>query len=173
MSEQQASVSTFRDFFENFLWARDWVELMSLEALGFKLKPDGSVDGARALEDVRLKPGKYAKTALPSGNRMVLLGTRLGPVALHEYFTDEGKTKRNLAIMQCRLMASFRLIREARTSEDQLRELLVTFGFPEKDIKNLHEYIEDLFDAMVRNKMYLDREFVEESSSNGKLQVLA
>ena len=143
---------TFRDYFENFLWAREWIEEKSLQELGFKLNPDGSIDGKRKLEDVVLAPGKFAKTRLPSGNRMVLLGTRLGAVAILEYFTDSTHTKKNLTIMTSRKIAHFRFIRMTRTADEQLQELLTTFGFPERGIQNLHEFLEELY-AEVINTM--------------------
>jgi hypothetical protein len=141
--------STFRDYFENFLWDRSWVVEKTLHEIGFKLKPDGTVDGTRKLEDVKVEAGKYVKTKLPSGNRMVLLGTRLGAVALHEYWVDQARTKKNLAIITSDRIAHFRFVRQARTAEDQLQELLLVFGFPERGIKNLHDYLEELYGAVL------------------------
>jgi hypothetical protein len=147
--DPQSAGTTFRDYFENFLWARDWVIEKSLQELGFKLLPDGSIDPSRRLEDVKLAPGKFAKTKLPSGNRMVLLGTRFGAVALHEYWADKAKSQKNLTMVTSDKIAHFRFIRPARTAEDQLRELLMVFGFPERQIKNLHEFLEELFGAVI------------------------
>jgi hypothetical protein len=145
----ETATSTFRDYFENFLWDRSWVVEKSLQEVGFKLKPDGTVDGSRKLEDVKIEPGKYVKTKLPSGNRMVILGTRLGAVALHEYWADAARTKKNLAIMSSERIAHFRFVRAARTAEDQLQELLLVFGFPERGIQNLHQYLEELYGVIL------------------------
>jgi hypothetical protein len=148
-NDPETASNTFKEYFENFLWARDWVVEKSLTDVGFKLRPDNSIDGSRKLEDVKVEPGKYVKVKLPSGNRMVILGTRMGAVALHEYWVDQAKTRKNLAIVTSNKIAQFRFIRPARTTEDQLQEVLTTFGFPERGIKNLHDYLEELYGAII------------------------
>lgn len=137
--------SSFRDYFDNFLWARESVKEVNLTDIGFKLTPKGTIDMSKGVDVVHFGRGDMVKFKTPTGMRVVMLMTRLGAVGLYEYIPDQKlANKLNLGILQSSLIAKYRFIRKVEGNEAQLEQLLLTFGYPEKDIKNLHEQIEEL-----------------------------
>lgn len=137
--------SSFRDYFENFLWARESTKEVKLEHIGFKLTPKGTIDMSNGVDGIRFGLGDFVKFKTPTGLRVVMLMTRLGAVGLYEYIPNKDEpNKLNLGVLQASKIAKYRFIRKVTGNDAQLEQLLLTFGYPERQIKNLHEQLEEL-----------------------------
>jgi hypothetical protein len=137
--------SSFRDYFDNFLWARDTVKDVTLQEIGFKLTPKGTIDMSKGVDHLLFGRGDFVRFKTPTGMRVVMLMTRLGAIGLYEYIPDLNQpTKLNLGVLQSTKLAKYRFMRKLQGNDAQLEQLLLTFGYPEKNIQNLHEQIEEL-----------------------------
>lgn len=142
---EQGFTSSFRDYFDNFLWARKTTREVTLEEIGFKLTPKGLIDMRNGVDDLDFPLGEMVKCTLPSGMRCVLLMTRLGVVGLYEFMPDAKQPKYlGLNILQSTRIAKYRFIRRLAGNDEILGQLLSTFGYPEQGIQNLHEQLEAL-----------------------------
>lgn len=137
--------SSFRDYFDNFLWGRNTTKEVTLEEIGFKLTPKGAIDMSNGVDNLDFERGTFVKFKTPAGMRVVMLMTRLGAIGLYEYIRDPSQPGRlNLGVLQSTKLAKYRFMRNVEGNEAQLEQLILTFGYPEKGIKNLHEQIEEL-----------------------------
>jgi hypothetical protein len=137
--------TSFRDYFDNFLWARESVKEVRLEHIGFKLTPKGAIDMSKGIDHLYFGKGDFVRFKTPNGMRVVMLMTRLGAIGLYEYIPNPAEpTKLNLGILQSTKLAKYRFMRRVAGNDAQLEQLLLTFGYPEKNIQNLHEQIEEL-----------------------------
>lgn len=137
--------TSFRDYFDNFLWARDSVKEVRLEDIGFKMTPKGAIDMSKGVDNLRFGRGDFVRFKTPTGMRVVMLMTRLGAIGIYEYIPDPTTpNKLKLGILQSTKIAKYRFVRAVEGNDAQLEQLLLTFGYPEKGILNLHEQLEEL-----------------------------
>ena len=137
--------STFRDYFDNFLWARPETKEVRLQDIGFKLTPKQTIDMSNGVDNVCFEMGSFVKFKTPTGMRVVMLMTRLGAIGLYEYIPDPAQpTRLNLGILQSSKVAKYRFIRKVAGNDAQLEQLILTFGYPEKNIPNLAQQIDQL-----------------------------
>jgi hypothetical protein len=142
--------NSFREYFENFLWARETTPEVNLTDIGFTLTPKGAIDMRHGVDKVRFAYGTFAKFKTTTGMRVVLLMTRLGAIGLYEYIEDPSKPNQlKLGLLQSTAIATHWFIRKVDGNDAQLEQLLWLFGVPEKGIMNLAERLDALAEQLV------------------------